>query len=106
MKSVQFGDYNIQLRDNTQLILSRGYREAFFQLVDRPGRWRGMHDPLRQIVIPSGTSAPLPFPPRFCGERTRSRGICCWLPGMKPSGHDATLAFISHMNSTYLPSKP
>lgn len=36
MKSVQFGDYNIQLRDNTQLILSRGYREAFFQLVDGP----------------------------------------------------------------------
>ncbi len=36
MRSVQFGDYSIQLKDATRLTLNRGYREAFFERVDRP----------------------------------------------------------------------
>lgn len=36
MRSAQYGDYSIQLRDATELLLNRGYHEAFFQQVDRP----------------------------------------------------------------------
>ena len=36
MRSIQYGDYSIQLKDATRLTLNRGYREAFFERVDRP----------------------------------------------------------------------
>jgi two-component system, LytTR family, response regulator len=36
MRSSQYGDYKIQLLDATELTLSRGYRESFFDLVDLP----------------------------------------------------------------------
>ncbi|MGA2003138.1 MAG: LytTR family DNA-binding domain-containing protein [Terriglobales bacterium] len=36
MRSSQYGDYKIQLLDATELTLSRGYRESFFELVDLP----------------------------------------------------------------------
>jgi len=36
MRSSQYGDYKIQLVDSTELTLSRGYRESFFELVDLP----------------------------------------------------------------------
>ncbi|MEO8724630.1 MAG: LytTR family DNA-binding domain-containing protein [Acidobacteriaceae bacterium] len=35
MKSAQYGDYSVQLRDSTELMLNRRYREAFFKLVER-----------------------------------------------------------------------
>jgi two-component system, LytTR family, response regulator len=36
MRSAQYGDYAIQLLDFTELTLSRGYRESFFDLVKLP----------------------------------------------------------------------
>lgn len=35
MRSAQYGDYLIQLRDSTELMLNRRYRETFFQSVGR-----------------------------------------------------------------------
>ena len=36
LRSAQYGDYKIQLLDATELTLSRGYRESFFELVKAP----------------------------------------------------------------------
>ncbi len=35
LRSAQYGDYHVQLRDATELTLSRGYRDAFFGSVER-----------------------------------------------------------------------
>jgi len=35
MKAIRFGEYSIRLLDGTELTLTRGYREAFFQYANR-----------------------------------------------------------------------
>jgi two-component system, LytTR family, response regulator len=37
VRPVQYGEYSVELNDSTKLTLSRGYREAFFQSVQKLG---------------------------------------------------------------------